>query len=482
MALEKNQKFQRSGATRQMGKMRVILLGILTLMGAAGFAIQPLQFNYQARLNDSDGSPLEGVHTAYFSLYQGGDAATANSGNHVYTETAAISFSDGVINHTVGTGAVTTGSLSDAVFAYDGPMFLQVAIDSAPNIILPRHQLQSVPFAFRARVAETAISAGSAEFAQSAESSLNGVPSGFMIMSEDSVAPPGFSPFGDKYSFAWNRRRPLPAPRSHFAAAAPGNGKVYLTGGTTTNTCTAFDPDTDSTTDVAPMLTNRSGHTATVVNGLIYAIGGVPLTSNEVFDPGDGPLGTWTAKQPLTVGRSHHGAAAANGNIFVFGGLEDAFIITTSSVEMYDPIADTWTERANLPTGRSQCRAATVGGKIYVIGGTVPGNETTGVNEVYDPISNNWDTKAPLPQATTGGCLAAFGSRLYYIGGFSGNGPVDTVWIYDPETDSWTVGPTLWDARANFGCAMVDSRIFVLGNSVKVEALDAGVFSLFTKD
>ncbi len=44
--------------------------------------------------------------------------------------------------------------------------------------------------------------------------------------------------------------------------------------------------------------------------------------------------------------------------------------------------------------------------------------------------------------------------------------------IYDPETDSWELGPPLMEARAGFGAAVFGGQIFVLGGEIIISNLD----------
>jgi hypothetical protein len=119
----------------------------MIMLCANTHALQPVRFNHQARLTDMSGAALAGDHTVYFSLHQGGDAATANSGANVYAETATVAISNGTLNHAIGSGAVTSGSLTADLFDFDGEIFVQVAVDTQGNVLLPRQRLEPVPFA-----------------------------------------------------------------------------------------------------------------------------------------------------------------------------------------------------------------------------------------------------------------------------------------------------------------------------------------------
>lgn len=109
---------------------------------------QPDRFNYQAKLTDSGGIPLSGSHAFFFSVYQGGSAGAANSGTLVFKESVSKQVADGIVSHAVGTGSnITGGSPGPAVFQTTSDVFLQVAVDLDSNVVLPRTEIESVPYA-----------------------------------------------------------------------------------------------------------------------------------------------------------------------------------------------------------------------------------------------------------------------------------------------------------------------------------------------
>src|SRR5206468_3265736 len=142
------------------------------------FAISP-NFNYQVKLTDGSGAPLTGTHTIFFSLFQGGTSETAESGSVLYRENAAIGLVDGIADHTVGTGTpMDDTTLTVSQFTFDFDLFLQVAVDTAGNVILPRAQINMVPFAMRALNADQAD---------------NGILSSTLVMTESTTPPAGLT-------------------------------------------------------------------------------------------------------------------------------------------------------------------------------------------------------------------------------------------------------------------------------------------------
>ena len=456
------------------------LLAIWVLAGTkTALATQPVRFNYQARLTDSGGAPLQGLHTLFVTIWSPGNVNTPNGGVQRYGETATVTAVNGVVNHVVGSGDHSGFGvpLDDAVLSRDTEIVLQVAVDSESNIVLPRTRLESVPFAVTSRQADLA---------------GNGVPAGGGILATSEIAPAGFSAWGGVLFGNWVARPPLPTGTNRIAAAAV-NGMVYAVGGDQggirSNNNYRYDPATNTWSTKAPMFTQREHCTLTELGGLLFAVGGITpnggesaLSQNEVYDPAND---TWGTSQPLNEQRGGHAAAAANGKLYVFGGFDDSFT-HLATVEEFDPQEDTWTPRAPMGAPRSYSAAVTVNEKIHVIGGLASDGTTT-THELYDPLANTWTPKAPLPVANWGMAAVSFDGKVYMIGG--SDTPMGDTWIYDTQSDKWTLGPPLAAARFYLGACVANGRIYAVGGtestatwSARVEELPAGMHYLYTKD
>jgi N-acetylneuraminic acid mutarotase len=267
----------------------------------------------------------------------------------------------------------------------------------------------------------------------------------------------------DSSTNSWSTAASMPAARSLLAAAAV-NGKVYAIGGTNIstgfplNTVEVYDPNSNSWTTssptaggvpgpVAPMPTPRQGLAAAVVNGKVYAIGGVDSVGNvlnivEVYDPisnswnPPGPLGTPTGMPTARVGLA---AAVVNGKIYAVGGEDGTFSIIFNTVEVYDPSTNSWSTAGSMPTARLNLAAAAVNGKVYAIAGEHSTSSLiSNTVEVYDPGSDSWSTAASRPTASNGLGAAAAGGLIYAIGGFTGASVVSATEQYSPPVTVYT--------------------------------------------
>src|ERR671915_52539 len=124
---------------------------------------------------------------------------------------------------------------------------------------------------------------------------------------------------------------------------------------------------------------------------------------------------SWTTGAPLPTPRSEIAGAALNGKIYIIGGFDGTGQATTS-VEVYDPIADEWTELQPMPSKRGGLASTSVNGTIYAFGGEEPGR-TFNNNERFDPKTNTWASEQPMPTPRHGLTSVAIYDKIYVIGG-----------------------------------------------------------------
>ena len=119
------------------------LWGIDNCQLSTAHAAVPHLINYQGRLTDSSGTPLNGSYNITFRIY---DAATA--GNMLWQEAQT-----GVVIQK-GIFSVLLGSATALNLAFDQQYFLAVQVGSDPEMS-PRQQITSAGYAVRAETAET---------------------------------------------------------------------------------------------------------------------------------------------------------------------------------------------------------------------------------------------------------------------------------------------------------------------------------------
>lgn len=188
---------------------------------------------------------------------------------------------------------------------------------------------------------------------------------------------------------------------------------------------------------LAPPPLARGAATAQAIDGKIYVTGGattegVPAFNQlDVYDP---DADAWTTSLPMPTPREHLASCALDGKFVVVGGwFED---IASGAAESFDPKTKLWTLLPNLPTPRGGLEAVTKNGVCHVVGGedwALPYPGTFHAHEVYDPKTNAWSTDLPMPTPRHGFGLALLGA-MYAVGGgpAQGNSYTDVVEVLVP--------------------------------------------------
>ncbi|WP_400192212.1 kelch repeat-containing protein [Hymenobacter sp. B81] len=216
-------------------------------------------------------------------------------------------------------------------------------------------------------------------------------------------------------------------------------------------------------------------------NGNIYVFGGyngvATFSSTEAYNIA---TGTWSSRASMPVAMQGPATALGlDGKIYSFAG-RDMSIYRTECFA-YDPATDTWAAIAPMPAARWQARALTApSGLIYVFGGwnfdlgVTPGNEV----QIYNPATNSWTLGAPIPVALMGMGAAIDAAGLMHLYGGIGENPYaprTSHYIYNPATNSWTTGASLPAPARGYtsGVAGSDGNLYVAGGDSDI-GMNAG--------
>ena len=180
-----------------------------------------------------------------------------------------------------------------------------------------------------------------------------------------------------------------------------------------------------------------------------------------MYDPANPDAG-WTARAPLPVDRGAMGVAVINGKIYAAGGLSGSTHVNHLTV--YDPAVNSWTTLAPMSVARDHLTAAALDGKLYAIGGRftdiVP---ATGATEVYNPATNSWSTAASMLTARGSVASGVLGGRIFVFGADTGTSALAVNEEYDPATNSWRAVTPMITPRSSTGGAVVGGRVFAPG-------------------
>ena len=222
------------------------------------------------------------------------------------------------------------------------------------------------------------------------------VPRGFGNESEELPTVEMYDPATD----TWTQKADMPTPRKTKTCVV--DGKIYAIGGWSTaneqsqlETVEVYDPATDTWAKAQSMNHARCSAAISVVNGEIYAVGGIGwppnydpsgrylsslyLSSVEVFNP---KTNQWQERTEMSVPKAAHSTSVIDGKIYVMGGYfqEERKLNRLSTIEVYDPATDRWTQESEMLIGKIGHAAEVIDGQIYIFGGGPP----TSV-QVYDP-------------------------------------------------------------------------------------------------
>ena len=265
----------------------------------------------------------------------------------------------------------------------------------------------------------------------------------------------------------WTRKTDMPTERTSFSASVVNN-RIYAIGGTEGNSYGNLTKAVPASKDAPPQFNHKFGSRPLSARALEYLIQAGEMVYLEIDDSlsvveeYDPESDTWTKKAEMPTPRYDCSASVVNGVIYVMGGISGKFVLST--VEAYDPVTGMWEKKADLLTPRAGFSSVVVNGKIYVIGGYdigeidremlagvdreelvgvdiegLVGTETArviGVVEEYDPVTDTWTKKTNMatPRSRAASCVVD--GEIYVIGGGIAEGlavrNVPTVEVYAP--------------------------------------------------
>jgi len=281
---------------------------------------------------------------------------------------------------------------------------------------------------------------------------------------------------------SWTSMTPMPTARGGLGLAVV-NGKIYAIGGLNGDNIPLsineeYNPQTNEWTSKMPMPTPRSGFAITVYQNKIYVIGGTVgngyVGNNEVYDP---VSNMWETKTSMPTPRADLCANVVNDKIYLIGGKRYSnappFFNETNLNEAYDPVNDNWSTKTPIPTPIQGYASVVANDKIYVMGGSLDSlsledSRITGANQVYDSKSDNWSIASNLINVDSYGSAAATEgfmapAKIYCVGGFSAGGFTGRVQAYTLENNSWSLVDSMPTPRAYLSVAVVNDVLYAIG-------------------
>jgi hypothetical protein len=234
-----------------------------------------------------------------------------------------------------------------------------------------------------------------------------------------------------------------------------------------------YDPVTGNFSLAGNLNNPRFAHTATLLpdgrvliagGGVNGATGVVSTTTVEIYDP---TTNVFNPTGSLNTSRSGHVATLLpNGRVLIAGGTDNSspfFGVCTDSAELYDPATGTFSNTGNMTVGRCSLwwsDAPVLGnGKVLIHGG---GGQTA---ELFDPSTGSFSPTGNLtvPRLNPSVTLLPDG-RVLVAGGFSTNGVTNSTETYEATSGTFTAGPSMNQARQQQTATLLpDGRVLVAG-------------------
>ena len=184
--------------------------------------------------------------------------------------------------------------------------------------------------------------------------------------------------------------------------------------------------------------------------------------------------GTYLKRANLSTDLYAAAGTALGGKLYVMTGRTKALTFPTTTLE-YNPATNAWASKAPAPRGKYGACAASNGQQIFLCNGRSSTGTMYRELHAYNPVTNQWSTKAVSPYATDVAAMCHVDNKLYMFGGGStaGAGNLNTIGIYDIDSNSWNV-PTINGikptGRSHASVAAYKNGFFMLGGYPNVNA------------
>ncbi len=125
-----------------------------------------------------------------------------------------------------------------------------------------------------------------------------------------------------------------------------------------------------------------------------------------------------------------------------------------------------WEPLSPSPVPGYMATSTVFDGKIYSIGGFIGNNVIpTDVVRIYDPQTDTWSLGNPAPVPITHAPQLVIDDKIWLLGGFQGGKWTnsDEVIVYDPQTDTWSSGPALPSPAAAGNATILNNQIHYIG-------------------
>lgn len=186
----------------------------------------------------------------------------------------------------------------------------------------------------------------------------------------------------------------------------------------------------------------------------------------------------WQLVAELQQPRFRLGSVLLNdGRVLIMGGTTAHEGNSLASCEIFDYRDGSIRPTSDMISARQHFQALVLDdGRVLVAGGAASksaGHRGVAINsvEIFDPETEVWTAAAPMPiRREAFQMLMLNDGRILAMGGLGG-APENSAWailsdchVYDPATDIWTAIPSMYTSRTSFTATLLDdNRVLVAG-------------------
>lgn len=152
-------------------------------------------------------------------------------------------------------------------------------------------------------------------------------------------------------------------------------------------------------------------------------------------------------------------------HIFLIGGANESQASEpTCTVEVFDCTTREWRDVAPLPVKTTACYATQVTGipGLIVVGG-FGGWKALNTVQLYDWVTKEWQVLKHMRKRRWGCFVTATEHGIVVAGGCDQGSVLNSVELYNLKRKEWFTLPPMLEQRCNFGGAIIDRKLLVVG-------------------
>ena len=182
-----------------------------------------------------------------------------------------------------------------------------------------------------------------------------------------------------------------------------------------------------------------------------------------------------------------HTTVLYQNNLYVIGGRTESRDLALNTIHGV-PLTPPYKAESlySLPVPKCDHGSTVVESKIYIVGGCQQYSNTA-TNDVlqYDPATKTCKQLEALPYCVSGMATANWLNRILLVGGLNRNGRyLDTVIMYDVDTQRHHILPKMQKKRAYCTAVVVDKKLIVMGGaderSSRISSVECYDFQTYT--